>query len=306
MLKLLNISLIAIGFVALGYAVTLISGLVKKLRPGGKHGVWSLLRVFTILFMAAFVLGGYVVYTGNEVATNLVLSSVFFCGSFFVITIVVSVTRQTKELEASRESDSEKETLLKEIHHRVKNNLQIIISLLRLEKSKLADRRAIESLTNCENKVYTMAALHERLYKHSELSKVNFSSYAEEIIDNVTHALGLNKSITRELNLCDAHLSLDMLIPLGLIMNEVLSNSIKHGFAGSREGTIYMHLIETEKDQFKLTMYDSGSGVPANFFNGKYHGLGAELIQDLVSQINGEVSIIPFSETRAFVIDFSI
>ncbi|MBL4705829.1 MAG: ATP-binding protein [Flavobacteriales bacterium] len=282
------------------------SELIKKLKPIGKQYPWTILRVFTLLFMLSFILGGYFVYTDNYAASNILMSIVFFCGGMFIVVVIISITKQHVALEESIKSDSEKETLLKEIHHRVKNNLQIIISLLRLGKAKLSDPKGVDAITNCENKVHTMATLHESLYRTKDLSNVNFKAYVAEILDHVSHSLAGSKTINKNLNICEANFNLDLLIPLGLIMNEILANTVKHAFNGTNEGTISIHLLEENRGSYTLTVHDSGPGIPKDFFKLQSNGLGSELIHGLVSQIDGEVSIINFSSSTAFEIKFGI
>ena len=245
-MKILYISLIGIGFICLGYATLLISGLISRLKPRNKHKVWALLRVFILLFMLSYVVGAIVIAVEEVPAINLVLSSVFFCGGVFVLIAMRSAGVQSEELERTIEKDLEKEILLKEIHHRVKNNLQIIISLLRLEKGKIEDSQALEAMSSSENRVFAMATLHESLYRSEKLSEVNFKDYTTQIIANLKSSLTTNARIETKLNLCNAKFTTDILIPLGLIMNEVISNAFKHGFSSLDEGWIEVHLIEVD------------------------------------------------------------
>jgi len=256
--------------------------------------------------MVCFVVGEYFVYVENQFAINILLSAVFCAGGIFIVVVILSVTQQSQELAESMKSESEKEILLKEIHHRVKNNLQIIISLLRLEKHKLTDDKSVEAITNCEGKVYTMATLHESLYQTEDLSNVNFKSYISSILDNLIRSYAGSKPIEQNLNICKANFSIDLLIPLGLIMNEIMANSLKHAFANIETGNITIHLIETKPRHYRLTVHDNGPGVPMDFFTNQHKGLGSELIFDLVSQINGTIEVVNFSEQKAFEINFEI
>jgi two-component sensor histidine kinase len=255
--------------------------------------------------MVCFALGEYLIYIENQFAINLLLSAVFCAGGVFIVVVILSVTKQNVALQESMKSESEKEILLKEIHHRVKNNLQIIISLLRLEKNKLTDEKSVEAITNCEGKVYTMASLHESLYQTEDLSKVNFKSYINSILDNLIVTYANAKPIHKNINICKANFSIDLLIPLGLVMNEIIANSFKHAFTYMDQGEITIHLIETNPHLYKLTVHDSGTGVPTDFFTNQNKGLGSELIFDLVNQIEGTIEIVEFSETKAFEIIFS-
>ncbi len=159
----------------------------------------------------------------------------------------------------------EKEILLKEIHHRIKNNLQIISSLLNLQLNYLNNEEIIELLKSSQSRIRSMAMIHEKLYKTKELSRINFGEYTREfttyLFNTYRSKIG---SLRLELNLGDVYLDINLSISMGLILNELITNALKHAFPNNRSGKVAVSL-EEENGQVQLTVSDDGKGLPENF-----------------------------------------
>ena len=185
---------------------------------------------------------------------------------------------------------NDKEILLKEIHHRVKNNLQVITSLLRLQSRYVDDVESKALFTNCQYRIKSMALIHEMLYKSEDISKINFEEYINKLVKElVTSMKGKEHNIEFKLNAQKINLNLDTAIPLGLLLNEIITNSLKYGIVNDANGIIYLKISEHDNNKFEVLVGDDGVGFPneINFSNTKT--LGLKLIDRLVTQLKGSV-----------------
>ena len=191
-----------------------------------------------------------------------------------------------------KESLREKEVLLQEIHHRVKNNLQVISSLLDLQSQRLTDKAALEIFQESQNRIKLMALVHETLYKYKDFVRINFSEYAKTLIDYLFRAYkGELNDINLSLNLEEVHLKLDKAIPCGLIISELISNSLKYAFPNQAKGTIYLSLAFDENNYFRLMVKDDGVGFPHNWESGEVKSLGLQLVKVLTNQLDGTLEL---------------
>lgn len=197
------------------------------------------------------------------------------------------------DLEITTLDSEEKTTLIKEIHHRVKNNLQIITSLLRLQASTIDDDSVANHFLDCQQRVSAMALVHEKLYMSSDLSAVNLPEYVNELIRNLVASYATGQRVTVKTNLEIERLELDTVIPLSLIINETVTNSFKHGKASHQKDDFTIVCEMTLKDN-RITMIigDNGVGFPEGFSLKNNGTLGTELIDTLIEQIDGEVEIL--------------
>ena len=190
-----------------------------------------------------------------------------------------------EELQHSTVSLQEKEVLLKEVHHRVKNNLQIISSILRLQSEFSNSRTEKKSLEDCQNRIMSMALLHEKLYQSENLENIEICGYVGSIIDHLSESLSVKNvkiGFTQLMNKKSFHL--DELIPIGLIMNELITNALIHAFDGQSLGEITV-TIDDHGDEIHLIVHDNGKGFNPN--DGRdFKNLGMELIESLVEQID--------------------
>ncbi len=200
--------------------------------------------------------------------------------------IIEDVTERCKAEEEIRASLREKEMLLREIHHRVKNNLQVISSLLSLQIQNMKEEEICNMLQESRGRIKTMAMVHERLYQSPSLMQINFKEYVEKLVTDIFFSYGTEK-IKKKIEVDDIHLNIDTAIPCGLIINELVTNSVKHAFPDGK-GTITIKL--THKDgKIQLTIADDGIGLPKNFDLENMDTLGLKLVDNLVSQLEGEI-----------------
>lgn len=193
---------------------------------------------------------------------------------------------QKSELE---KSDKEKALLLKELHHRVKNNLQIVSSLLKMQGQAVKDEQAQLAIREGQNRVDAMAMIHKHLYTADELTTVDISSYLERLIRSLAYSYGFNKGrFQLQVDISKEPVDVDVAIPLGLIVNELASNSFKHAFADVElaEMSIALHL---DDDKINLELLDNGKGLPEGFKVEDSSSFGLELVQALVSQLKGSI-----------------
>ena len=206
----------------------------------------------------------------------------FMAGSNTDITARKQVENKLKS------SLKEKEVLLKEIHHRVKNNLQIISSLLRLQSGYIKDKQALDIFQDSQNRVRAMALIHENLYQTKDLSKIEFSEYIRKLKQNLVRFYNI-KNININTNIEKIFLKLDTAIPCGLIINELISNSIKHAFKNTQKGEIHVEFITLQQGKYSLSVSDNGVGVAKNIDSLKKQSLGLELVWNLVEQLEGTI-----------------
>ncbi len=191
-----------------------------------------------------------------------------------------------------QESLAEKEVLLKEVHHRVKNNLQIITSLLNLQINQSKDTGLIEGLRESQGRVRAMALIHEKLYQSDDLAQISMSSY----ISSLTNALSTSYRIAPEkvviqVETANIRLDLDSAIPCGLIINELITNSLKYAFPDDSKGEIQVFFKEPQDGNYILIVKDNGVGLPHGLIPEKVSSLGLKLVSSLVRQIEGELKV---------------
>jgi two-component sensor histidine kinase len=192
-----------------------------------------------------------------------------------------------------RASLREKEVLLKEIHHRVKNNLQVISSLLNLQARYLPDPAARAIFSQSQNRVQSIALVHERLYESADLSHVDFGKYLAVLLDNIFDTYDASsRGVSKVIDVGDANLTVDVAIPCGLIVNELVTNALKHAFPDERTGTVRVSLRETSEGILDLTVQDDGVGMPASIDPRNTVSLGLDLVETFAEQLNAAVEIV--------------
>jgi len=205
-----------------------------------------------------------------------------------------NITARKKAESALRASLREKEALLKEVHHRVKNNLQVISSLLRLEADRLAEPVAEMVLGDLQGRVRAMALLHENLYRSGDLSGVDVPSYLQSLCQHVLRAGKYKQGelVVVKVDVAPLHMEVGQAIPCGLLVNELVTNCLKHAFPLKRSGLIEVVLQPaTGSELWRLVISDNGVGLPANLACAKeHHSLGMQLISDLGRQLQGSLA----------------
>ena len=185
---------------------------------------------------------------------------------------------------------TEKEVLLKEVHHRVKNNLQIITSLLSLQSSFISDEQSKALFRYSQYRINSMAVIHEMLYKSEDISKINYGDYAEKLISGlITSMKGTENNISFKFEIPDIKLNIDTAIPLGLLINEVITNSLKYGIEGDSSGEIYMKITRLKHNNYTLFIGDNGKGFSEEINFRNSNSLGLMLIHKLSIQLKGSI-----------------
>jgi PAS domain S-box-containing protein len=205
---------------------------------------------------------------------------------------ILDITGRKINEEQIRASLNEKEVLLREVHHRVKNNMQIISSLLNLQAKYISDPDVARIFMESQKRVRSMALIHEKLYHSKDLSSVNFSEYLRSLVSYLCHNSGRD-SIFCSIKAGKVMMGVDIAIPLGLIVNELVSNALKHAFPGENQGTVHIELkpVKESKGLFTLSISDDGVGLGEDVKFDESRTLGLQLVKDMVEQIDGTLEL---------------
>ena len=211
---------------------------------------------------------------------------------------IIERKRAEEKVQASLE---EKEILLKEIHHRVKNNLQVISSLLSLQSKKVKDSYTIDLFNESQNRIKTMALIHEKLYQSKDFAEIGFDEYVKSLVEHLSHSfkkdgLGIKTTI----NINKINLTMDTAVSCGLIVNELMTNAYKYAFPSTwiknktenYESFIKISIKEEEENKFLLIVNDNGIGIPENFNIQHIDSLGLKIVSSMVDQLNGSIEIL--------------
>ncbi len=208
------------------------------------------------------------------------------------VVMFVDITETLKVQEELRRSLSEKEVLLKEIHHRVKNNLQVISSLLSLQSERIRDKEAQDVFRDSQNRVRSMAMIHERLYRSQDLAHVDFGEYVRSLSTSLfnSYRTALPR-VQCDISVDNMQVDVDVAVPCGLILNELVSNALKYAFPGEKEGNVRIRLREIAPFMVQLTVEDDGVGLSegTNLVDG--NSLGYQLVHLLVEQLGGRIEV---------------
>ena len=209
-----------------------------------------------------------------------------------IVVIDTDITLRKQMEEQIRATLEEKGILLREIHHRVKNNLQIIISLFNLQTSYVQDENAYKALKEGQDRIKSMALIHERFYQSDGLTRLDFDDYVKRLTEHLFQSFRVNKErILLEIKADRISLDIDTAVPCGLIINEIVSNSLKHAFGDDKNGHIRISVTEQEERNYCLVIADDGSGFPHEFTAETADSLGIQLIQALTDQLEGTMNI---------------
>ena len=227
-----------------------------------------------------------------EAVTGLVVN-IFTIISISIISVLAS--RAQKEIDTRtqaeiriREALGEKEVLLKEVHHRVKNNLQIISSLLNLQSNQTTDQKTRDALRESQNRVRSMALIHEKLYQSSDLAQIDLASYLKGMVNFLAQSYRNSSSkVLIKTTAQNIYLDIDNAISCGLIVNELVSNSLKYAFPDNNDGLVEIIVEELARDEYILIVRDDGVGLPVGLDPAQSTSLGLKLVTSLVQQLNG-------------------
>ncbi|UKO98207.1 PAS domain S-box protein [Nostoc sp. UHCC 0870] len=214
----------------------------------------------------------------------------------------LDISERKKTVEQIQRSLEEKETLLKEIHHRVKNNLQIISSLLRMQSRRANDEITSMLFQESQNRVQSMALIHEQLYQSPELSQIDFGDYIRSLTDNLFRCYGVSqRQIRLNIETNGIKLTLNTAIPCGLIINELVSNCLKYAFSPQQKGEITICLEKFPENQLMLIVKDTGIGIPQTLDWQNTDSLGLRIVKNLTRQIKGKILLERESGTTFYV-----
>jgi PAS domain S-box-containing protein len=205
--------------------------------------------------------------------------------------VAMAVYRKRTEAQI-KASLKEKDVLLKEVHHRVKNNMQVISSLLNLQSRRIQDSAVLEMFKESQRRIRSMALIHERLYQSSDLSRIEFSQYLRNLATHLFHSCQVDSSrIQLRIEAEEVHFNINTAIPCGLIVNELVSNALKHAFPEGRSGSLGLDLHKVAGDGYVLGVKDDGVGFPENLDFRKTETLGMQIVSTLVDQIEGRLEL---------------
>jgi len=242
-------------------------------------------------------------WSGEAFPIEASFSKVKVEGKYILSIILRNITERKSIQDRIETSLHDKEILLKEIHHRVKNNLQIISSLLYLQSKKIKDQNVIQLFEDGRSRIQSMALIHEKLYQNPSLSCIDFGEYIESLIVDLQRSFGTvpkKADIVTRIN--NISLDIDTAIPCGLITNELVSNALKYAFPGQKPGTITISLEEISSNKFQFIIQDDGIGIPNDFDLSESPSLGLELVTNLVNRIDGKLTIDTQSGTSFKII----
>jgi len=229
---------------------------------------------------------------GEKLTVEISLSSIQLWKQWYAIAIVHDITEHKRAEEKIKASLKEREAMMREIHHRVKNNMQIISSLLRLQSRQVKNKKIQDFFNVYQNRIRSMALIHESLYRSEDLAMINFSDYINKL---TTHLLAMYRTGSGNIDLRtevdDVFLDINRAIPCGLIINEFVSNSLKHAFPEGVKGEITVKMYSDKKGKYILIVSDTGIGLPEKIDFGQVKTLGLQMVKDLVNQLNGTISL---------------
>ncbi len=241
---------------------------------------------------------------GRLIRIENLISGILYKGKPAVIGSIMDITVRKQVEDEIRLSLKEKEILLREVHHRVKNNMQIIVSMLRIQSGMIDNPVVAEVLQESKNRILSMAMVHEKLYRTDNLVSINLLEYINSLAQTLIADFSSDESLITLRLICDPSLemTIDVGIPLGLIMNELITNSFKHGLYPGQEGTIGISIVP-QQDYLEIAYRDSGRGLPPGFDMETSETLGMQIISNLIFQLSGEIS---FSTDNGAVVRMKI
>ena len=218
--------------------------------------------------------------------------SITYRGNPAGIATFIDITESKRSEELMQAALAEKVVLLKEVHHRVKNNLQIISSLLELQSDSIEAEASRKFIRDSQDRIRSMAIIHEQLYKSEDLSVIDFACYVEELVSSLTRSVVRSADkIATDIDIRDIELGIDQAIPCGLIINELVSNALKHAFSADQGGTVLIRGYLDADDHVCLSVSDNGVGLPRGFDIATTESLGLQIVTLLTKQLHGTLEI---------------
>jgi PAS domain S-box-containing protein len=222
----------------------------------------------------------------------------------YSISVQTDITERKRAEEQMKASLKEKEVLLQEIHHRVKNNMQIISSILNLQSGVIKNKRVLELFKSSQSRIKSMALIHEKLYKSKDFTRIDFSKYVQSLSNDLFRVYGINQDVVKlHIDIKDVLLDINTAIPCGLIINELISNSLKYAFPDGRKGKIKIAMFSLNNNEMELTVSDNGVGIPEEMDIRGTKSLGLHLVTILAEdQLQGEIKLDKTKGTKFHMI----
>ena len=236
---------------------------------------------------------------GSEFPVEIGLNPIETDQGTMVLSAIVDISDRKQKEEHIIQALKEKEVLLGEIHHRVKNNMQIVHSLLKLQLARVSDPVVIGMLRDGQSRIYSMALIHQTLYQSNDFARVDFDSFLKSLVSNLTTSYGAEPNrIAVSMDVTDVLLPINVAVPCGLMVNELISNALKHAFPRGQSGEIIVTLRKVPNEQVVLCVSDNGVGIPDDLDIAQTATLGLQLVWLLADQIGVEVTIQRSNPTR--------
>ncbi|TGL58318.1 histidine kinase dimerization/phosphoacceptor domain -containing protein [Leptospira sarikeiensis] len=225
-------------------------------------------------------------------------------GKEVVLAILVDMTKWKQSEDSLLQSLRDKEALLQEIHHRVKNNLQIMASLLNLQANYAKNKEVTRELKDTESRIYSMSLVHNELYNSKSLAEIGLRSYVDKLLDNLWNVYGIGSEIKREIDVGQLSLAVEKALPIGMMINEIATNSIKYAYQEKKQGQFYIK-AKFQNGVFLLVVGDDGKGIPDYPQIESKETLGLQLIRILSKQLKAKLDINTAAPGTRFQIEFS-
>ncbi len=288
--------------------IIVLSGYSMRKKYGRFWLAMSLLFLITI-----YLMDGPFIREMNEVGPDArpffiflsIITGTIILGAIYgeyLVELILHGKLKSKQLRAKNQ---ENEILLREIHHRVKNNMQVISGLLSLQASFIEDEEIREYFKLSQNRIKTMGIVHEMLYEESDFSAINFHEYLDRLIGQLILSMnGINHKVKVNINVNNVELNMDTAIPLGIVINEIVTNSLKYGVNENGEGEIAISLEKLNYPYFILYIGDSGPGMPKSIDIEKANSFGLNLINSLTKQLMGEIELDHEKKGANYILQF--
>ncbi len=221
------------------------------------------------------------------------------CVMFLILKSKLKQVRLKEKNEYFKKQNNEKKAVIKEIHHRIKNNLQVVISLLRLQSSKIQDEKVVDMFKETQKRILSMALLHENLLQDDDLEGINVQEHFKSLISGLVKSYAVEKVINLDVKINKIDFGMETLTPLGLIVNELITNSLKYAFVNKNKGLITVQIKQLDNQTFEMLIGDDGVGFDSK---AKPSGLGTKLIGVFIKQLNGSITLLNQSGTAYKII----
>lgn len=229
---------------------------------------------------------------GKRIEAIITTKIILYKGKSAILGIVTDISKRKRTEEQLKKALHDNKILLREIHHRVKNNMQIISSLLRLQARNIKNKKLHEAFKSCQNRIRSMALIHEKFYKSEDLARIELDRYIHDVAIHLFQTYGIDQDTVRlNMEMEVVHIDINKAVSLGLIINELLSNSLRHAFPDNKKGEIQIKLRKIFDGKIELVISDNGVGIPEDIDFSNTPSLGMLLVNDLVRQIDGQIDL---------------